>query len=462
MTNKSILGTVILLTLFLSCRAAEPLYSGKPLAFWLGELKRDDPLIREEALAVVSDAGAAARAAMPAILKLTHHSDASLRAASLAALKFVADPKEARRAAVAALKDEDPLVRCRAIVLLGHSDPKHPDVVLQVLELLKQPVGRSELLSLLGRMGPEAARAVPALTKLLGNGDPSERRLAIQALRQIGPSAQPAVPALLEQLSANDFLTRIEAAHALRAIGGDTARIIAAVLEAAKRDVAGRSTYLMLLAGYGTKAAAAVPWLVGELRSQPPSFVTVQMAETLYKIDPACGRKEARPVLRKMLQPGNPRRVSAAFALRRAEPNNDEALQTLIDSVSAGQIPIREQACNCLGMLGKSAGKAAPALRKVLGDSQLSVRIAAASALWQISGETGATAPVLLEALKPSPGNHLRSYAASNLGRMGAALPKSALPELHKFRDDADPIVRDGVRRAIEQLESSKMPRTPR
>ncbi len=96
MTNKSILGAVILLTPLLPCRGAEPLYAGKPLAFWLDELKSDDPLIREEALAVLSEAGTAARAAAPAILKLTHHSDAPLRAASLAALKFVADPKDAR------------------------------------------------------------------------------------------------------------------------------------------------------------------------------------------------------------------------------------------------------------------------------------------------------------------------------------------------------------------------------
>lgn len=455
MINKLIPGTIFLLTLLLPCRAGEPLYAGKPLGFWLNELKSDDPLICEEALAVLSEAGTAARAAMPAILKLTRHSDAPLRAASLSALRFVADPKDARQAAVQALKDDDPLVRCRAVVLLGHVDPKHPDILPQVRELLKQPVGRKELILLLGQMGPEAAKAVPTLTKLLADADLPSRLLAIHGLQQIGPAARSAVPALLEQLRAPDGSIRFQAAYALRAIGGDSSRIVPAALEAAKQYETSRSVYLLLLADHGAKAAAAVPWLVAELRRKPSSYDTVQIAETLYKIDPDCARKEARPVLRKMLQPGNPRRTSAAFALRRAEPDNDEALRALIDCATAKQSGNRQQACNFLGMLGKSAAAAAPVLRKALSDSPPSVRVSAAVALWQITGETDSTAPVLLKALKPTPDNHSRPYAAHYLGRMGAAVSKSALPELQKYREDADPSVREAVRRAIKQLESS-------
>jgi HEAT repeat protein len=263
------------------------------------------------------------------------------------------------------------------------------------------------------------------------------------------------VPALLEQLHAAAPLTRIAAVNALQAIGGDSERIVAAVLEVAKQDVMARSACLNLLADHGAKAAAAAPWLIDELRRQPPSPFAVPMAETLYKIDRERARKEARPVLRKMLQPGNPLRIRAAVALRRAEPDNDEALQTLIDCMAAGQTGSREQACNYLGMLGKSATKAAPALRKALSDSQRSFRVAAAVALWQITGETDSTAPVLLEGLKPAPGNISRYYAAHYLGQMGATLNKATLPQLRKFRDDDDPSVREGVRRAIEQLESS-------
>src|SRR5581483_8934470 len=202
--RQAFCSLVLLLTPLVSCRGDEPLYSGKPLAFWLDELKSDDPLISEEALAVLSEAGAAARAATPAILKRTHHADPYLRAASLSALKTVAEPKEARQAAIQALKDDHPLVRCRAVLLLAHVDPKHPDILPLTLELLKQPAGRDELLLLLSRMGPQAEPAVPTLTKLLADTDLPTRHSAIQALRQIGPAARPAVPALLEQLQSAD------------------------------------------------------------------------------------------------------------------------------------------------------------------------------------------------------------------------------------------------------------------
>jgi HEAT repeat protein len=455
MMNKLILGAVFLLTLLLPCRAGEPLYAGKPLTFWLDELKSDDSLIGEEALAVLSEAGAAARAATPAILKLTHHSDPYLRAASLSALKSVADPKEARQAAIQALKDDHPLVRCRAVVLLAHVDAKHPDIVPLTLELLKQPVGRDELLLLLSRMGPQAEPAVPTLTKLLADTDVPMQRSAIQVLQQIGPAARPAVPALLEQLKSADGTIRFQAVQALRAIGDDSSTVVAAVLEAAKRDAKIPYASVQLLGDYGAKAAAAVPWLVAEVQRQPPSSATLPMVETLYKIDPQRARKEARPVVQKMLQPGDPWRLSAATTMQRVEPDNNEALQVLIDCTASDKIPLRRGACNELGMLGKSAGKAVPALRKALGDSDPSVRLFAAVALWQIAGETGSTVPVLLEGLNPAPGNFYRFAAASCLGNMGAALTKSALPQLRKFRDDDDPLVRDCVRRAIDQLESS-------
>lgn len=64
MTHRLLLPIVALLSTT-SCHAAEPLLAGKPLAFWIDELKSDGPLIREEALLVLSEAGPAARAATP-------------------------------------------------------------------------------------------------------------------------------------------------------------------------------------------------------------------------------------------------------------------------------------------------------------------------------------------------------------------------------------------------------------
>jgi HEAT repeat protein len=618
MTNRLIPGVVLVSMFLVPCRAAEPLYAGRTLAFWLGELKSGDPLVREEAIVVLTDAGAAARSATPrleellkdpehrirvraalalwridartkpalaaltealrdpdlgnraemlsnlsemgsaaasnaaivlpflqdadaevraqaiqamqrfgaaavpsilpslqdadssrrraayaalsllgpsaqqavpkltsiletgdtearlgslatlgrigdaarsatpAILHLTHDKNPALRAAGLSALQQIAaDPKLARPAVRDGLEDDDPLVRLRAVILLWHIAPKHPDIVPHVLELLKQPVGRTELLMLLREMGPAAGRTVPALIKLLPHTDSTSRRLAIEALQHMGPAARSAVPALLEQLNAADFPVRQAAVNALRAIGGDSDRIVPAVVEAARRDQTTCSMCLPLLGDQGAKARAAVPWLVAELRRRPPSYLTTQMAETLHKIDPERARKEAVPILQTMLQPGNSWRIYAAMSLRQIQPDNQEALQALSESLTDSNASTRQQACRFLGTLGKSARDAAPALSKLLNAAALTDRAAAAIALWKISGETETTVPVLLQALKPSPGyyDHWRFQAAQALGEMGPAVKTAALPALRQFRDDPSPAVRSGVRRAIEQID---------
>ena len=242
------------------------------------------------------------------------------------------------------------------------------------------------------------------------------------------------------------------------AIGGDSEQIVPVVLEVAKKDIRNRSICLPLLAAQGPKARAAVPWLVEELH-RPPSYVIVQMAETLHKIDPdraqgSCARVADND------GPGRSVLPLRRMALCACNPRTTRALKTLIECVTSNNINDRQQACQFLERLGKSASAAVPALRKALKDSTPANRVSAAVALWKISGDTETTVPVLLEALKPSPGNftYVRYQAASVLGEMGPAVKTSALPVLRKFRDDPEAAVRSGVQQAIERIERSATP----
>jgi HEAT repeat protein len=55
-------------------------------------------------------------------------------------------------------------------------------------------------LDALARIGPEAALAVPDLTRALNDEDPLIRKMAARTLGQIGPQAAEAVPALIHLL----------------------------------------------------------------------------------------------------------------------------------------------------------------------------------------------------------------------------------------------------------------------
>jgi beta-lactamase regulating signal transducer with metallopeptidase domain/HEAT repeat protein len=77
----------------------------------------------------------------------------------------------------------------------------------------------------LGKIGPDAAEAVPTLTKLLMESKDEEvRRLAAQALGRIGPASRPAVSSLIKAMQAE---TPKVAGYALEALGriGDSAAV---------------------------------------------------------------------------------------------------------------------------------------------------------------------------------------------------------------------------------------------
>jgi len=72
----------------------------------------------------------------------------------------------------------------------------------------------------LGRIGPSAAPAVPALIEALSDPDKLVRTQSIAALGKIGPGAAAAIPSLDQLATDNDWATRKLASAALAAIQG--------------------------------------------------------------------------------------------------------------------------------------------------------------------------------------------------------------------------------------------------
>jgi HEAT repeat protein len=418
-------------------------------------LKKDpDVVVRQHILNALGRMGAAAAPAVPDLIELARSKNPQFRMSSLRALEQIpADAKLVRPVALEALEDDNIAIRCRGVSLLWHIAPKHPDLLPHALELLQQPAGRNEMLMLLGQMGPAAARAVPALTKLLSEPDVNVRRQAAFDLGRIGPAARPAVPALLEQLRNPDNFMRQNVLNALHGIGGESARVVPALVEAARQDNGfHRSLILTMLASHGPKASAAVPWLVEELH-RPPSFTTTQVADTLLRIDPGRARREAAPVLRTMVQAASPWRVQAAQALCRIDPNSDEGLIALRECLRSPDANARLQASQFLGTLNPAGRKAVPDLQKALGDPLPQVRVNAARSLWFLTRETERTMPVLLEVLKQaSAGTYVRQQAVAGLGLMGPAA-RATLPDLKKLSDDPDESLRNWVRDAIAKID---------
>ena len=88
---------------------------GKPISYWVDELKRPDPKARKKAVAALGQVGKADPAAIPALAGALADADARVRGeAVLALLKIGPDAKEALPALESLRRDREPTIRDHA------------------------------------------------------------------------------------------------------------------------------------------------------------------------------------------------------------------------------------------------------------------------------------------------------------------------------------------------------------
>ncbi|OJW23649.1 MAG: hypothetical protein BGO49_05550 [Planctomycetales bacterium 71-10] len=246
----------------------------------------------------------------------------------------------------------------------------------------------------LGGFGPAASPAVPILIELLGLKSWGAVQAAAVALGRIGPAARQATPALAEALR------RPFAAERLGRPGG---------AESEKQFP-------------GTAERVALP-----SRSA--------LAEALWDVacDPA-----AVASLRDMFRSGADWNGDAARALGRIGAGSPDVLPTLIEAVRDRGTAHRVEFLNTVAALeamGPDAREAAPVLARAMTRVGAAERIAAASALWRITGRAEPSTDVLTAALN-DPNVRLRRAAAERLEAMGPDA-RAALPALRAARDEA-------------------------
>jgi hypothetical protein len=150
----------------------------------------------------------------------------------------VADPTLIQ---IQALKDEDEDVREAAAGALGKIGPGAEKAVPALIQALKDEDRwvREAAAGALGKIGPGAEKAVPALIQALKDYYEELREAAAGALGKIGPKAEKAVPALIQVFKENyenDEDLREAAVKALGKIGPKAEKAIPALTEALDDD----------------------------------------------------------------------------------------------------------------------------------------------------------------------------------------------------------------------------------
>lgn len=312
----------------------------------------DDPMVRGAAAYALGRIGEAAKPAESKLQALSAEDNPLLKTVTIWALARIHPEDQARKveatkllasaltnkeqrvrvAAARALADlrPGPAISMPAIrdALKGASDEQVTDAldalatlgeaaVPGLINALEHEQAQGRVAYILGRIGPAASAAVPALAKLVQSKDADIQREAIFALAKIGPASAPAVPKLIEVYQSGTPEVRYGAAFALGNIGPG--------------------------------AASAEPTLVKGL-DESDTLVALVSAWALAHIDPKSG-------------------ASA------------KAIELLAQALGDPDARFRREAASALGCYGPQAKSAAAALKKATEDEDPSVREAAAEAL---------------------------------------------------------------------------------
>ncbi len=432
-------------------------------------------------MAAALAAAAGAEEAAPPVEKLAQQLASSeretRREAALQLERAGAAAKSALPALIKAVNDEDKQVAVSALAALAALGPQAQDAIPALIEALdtrksrgrdrRQLVMRSA--HALSRIGPPT---VPPLIEAIGQDDIGLRIGGARALGGMGQQARDAVPALIKILTAGRDPIREEVSAALGLIGPDAgSALIAALGDGDARRRNGAALALAQIEPVFREAGAPI-----EQQLAKESDATVRAA--LFTALPKVGVAPERCVA--LLLPGvtdenEALRHAALNALLGTRAIRAAAVPKLAALLTDKNPATRERAARALGRVGPEAAGALPALlaatraaggTPAFADAVAQIGPAVLPALldalqkgrpddsaWILRALRGfgpPAVPVLSEALKHT-NPAIRAAAAGTLGSMGREAADAVNP-LFVLTEDASPKVQAAALRALVAL----------
>jgi HEAT repeat protein/S1-C subfamily serine protease len=293
------------------------------------------------------------------------------------------------------------------------------------------------------KLGQQWFRATPSLggtvdvaglIKRLSSPDTKIRSRAIATLGKIGPPARLAVPALLSTMKDSDDLVRHEAVAALKKIGPPEKSekvLLERSLQDANPEV--RAYAAEAIGKLGQDARQEVGSLAALLKNDKEASVRHSAAAALGMMG-AFAKDQVSGILVKALDdPDKEVRLAAGEALSNMEPAASD-IPSLVKALKQQDTEVRVFAARALGNLGPQARGIVPDLIEASKNADGQARGAAISALGQVGSEAKNAVPSIIEAMKQK---DTRDLAIVALGKIGPDA-KAAVPDLAKNLKEKD------------------------
>jgi HEAT repeat protein len=331
---------------------------------------------------------------------------------------------------------------------------------------VKQTAIHQDVVTILGNIGPRAERAIPQLIEFLRAGNPAGmQEAAAMALGKCGRigSADEICVALsnLWMAPGQNQNTQVRVASALCKLRIEANGILRFLTSnvMASPDASHRRSAVEALASCSKNEIDVVPALLAAALHDKDEEVRQAAEASLAELH--LTREKAMRVCAQQLKESS----YAETALRNAGQLGVAALTEALDVEDA---ITREKAARTLGCLREEAREAVPALRAVLRDKDLNVRLAAAKALWNVSNDAEIVAPVLVDLLEKhgAAGAGATESRRRNLQNVIEALQRVgppaevAVPALMKLTTDANRLIRESALRAVKTIVPTIAPHT--
>lgn len=264
----------------------DPIIFDKRLSQWEKLLTDPSHVVRYRAARDLGHIGSPANAAVPALFEARKDESASVRKYALAAIGRIGPRVKHVPALIEALDDEDFGVRRAAAYVLGDIGPE----AQAALPVLKRHKGvEFAYANFQITEGDETAMSYLIGAMKHPDVNTRPREWAIKALGRIGPRAKAALPALRAALRSedNDIYHRMEAAYAISLVDPDdqaALNFLIAIVESDQYGAIGTAVYL--ISQMGAAAKPALPSLVKRLRGKETDLFHGSILRALGEIGP--------------------------------------------------------------------------------------------------------------------------------------------------------------------------------